>query len=460
MKQIMIINKKSLISKAAIIFLSLTIISCADSKKSYDHEKAVSIFIDSQLAVDSSLLKTEITIPAQKNNQYWYGFRSEKNQEIDNFLLEVKDLKKPNKLYSSYNGSLDYRMVFSPVIIDDTSYFLNSQGSLSAFDLKTQKIIWQKRIFPIKIFKNYQSPKISYNDGKIFAIAGSNKVVAINPENGEIIWSKDISSIPISTPISDTKSLFFITNDNKLYCLDANNGDIKWVHFGISKNTAILGSANPVLYKNAIIASYSSGEIYAINKENGQTLWSQDLNINKLTNSDFYLNDIDATPIIKNNIIYTVGNGGLMMAINLDHGNIVWKKELATIYDFWIAGDFIYLINSENKLIAIQAKTGGIKWISNLPDLANKDKPESKIIYSGIIMAGDKLIVTDTSGKLLIISPKDGKLENEIKLDQKIYQNAIIVNSRIYLNTVGGYNITLIEISASKTKKFELNIFN
>ncbi len=457
----MILDKKSSISKAAIIFLVLIFSSCADNKKSYDHQKAISIFIDnSQLQIDKSLSKTTITIPAQKNSQYWYGFRSDKNQEIDNFLLEIKNLKKPGKLYSTYNSSLDHRLIFSPVIIDDRSYFLNSRGLLSAFDLKTQKVIWQTRIFPLKIFKNYQNPKISYNDGKIFAIAGSNRVVAVNRENGEIIWSKDISSIAISTPISDFKSVFFTTNDNKLYALDANNGEIKWVHFGISKNTAILGAANPVFYKNTVIASYSSGEIYAINKETGQSVWSQDLNLNKLTNSDFYLNDIDATPIIKNNIIYTIGNGGLMMAINLDRGNVIWKKELASISDFWVGGDFIYLINNDNKLIALYTKTGGIKWFTQLPNLVKTDKPESKIIYSGIVMAGDKLIITDTAGKLLFASPFDGKLEGEIKLDQKTYQNAVIVNSRIYLNTVGGYNMNLIEISESKAKKFELNIFN
>ena len=34
------------------------------------------------------------------------------------------------------------------------------------------------------------------------------------------------------------------------------------------------------------------------------------------------------------------------MAINADNGNYLWKKEIAGITDFWLAGDFLFVINN------------------------------------------------------------------------------------------------------------------
>ncbi|MBM5783229.1 MAG: hypothetical protein FJ368_07425, partial [Pelagibacterales bacterium] len=263
---------------------------------------------------------------------------------------------------------------------------------------------------------------------------------------GKLLWIKNISAIPVSTPVSDGQSVFITTNDNKLYALDAKNGEIKWVVSAILRNTAILGAADPVLDDENIIASFSSGEIYSVNRKNGDVLWSQDLNIGRANSSDFYLNDIDATPIVKDSVVYSIGNGGLMMAINAKNGNYLWKKEIAGIVDFWIAGDFIYLINNDNKLMAIYRKTGGVKWVKQLPNLEKDKKPQTKIIYDGVLMAGNKLLVSNVKGEILIISPFDGNIEKTIKTGERNYHVPIIVGDKIYLHRLGSYVTNLLEI--------------
>jgi outer membrane protein assembly factor BamB len=221
---------------------------------------------------------------------------------------------------------------------------------------------------------------------------------------------------------------------------------LQWFQSGILRTTAIFGAADPVIYKDSIIVSYSSGEIYGVNKKTGESLWSQNLNLSKATNSDFYLNDIDATPIAKDDMIYTIGNGGWMMAISTKNGNYLWRKEIAGIIDFWLAGDFLYVINNDNKLLAIHRKTGGIKWISQLPNLAKKDKLETRIIYSGVIMAGDKLVISNNSGALLIASPIDGKVEKTFLVGKRISHSPAVVGNKIYLHILGKYVVDLVEV--------------
>ena len=240
--------------------------------------------------------------------------------------------------------------------------------------------------------------------------------------------------------------VYVATNDNKTYAFDVENGEIAWVQSGIARATAILGAADPLIVGDFVIVSYSSGEIYAIKKQSGETVWSQDLNLSRATSSDFYLNDIDATPLVKDGIVYAIGNGGVMAAMRLKDGNFLWKKQIAGIVDFWLAGEFLFVIDNSDRLLAVSRKSGGIKWSSQLPYLLKSDKPQSKIFYSGLVMAGNKLLISRADGQLIVASPLDGKIEKTFKVDKKISHSPIVVNDKIYLHSIGKYTIDLTEI--------------
>lgn len=435
-----------------LLLLITSLASCAKDAK-YDKEKAVSAFVKSnESLLDPALQKVDVVIPEQKKNDLWNASISGESFEIENFHKDFRIkkeqiyLKKRSKLWSFYAGDGRKKWIFAPIIKNGKAYVLDSSGTLRARDLELKKTLWKKRLFPRKLFKKYQNPKISSFDKTIFAIVGLNRVVAVNEDDGEIIWSKEIASIPISTPISDGKLVYLSTNDNKLYAFDIEDGRLDWVQSGISRSTAILGVADLVTYKDYIIASYSSGEMYVLKKSDGEPVWSRNLNLGRATNSDFYLNDIDATPIVRDDIIYAIGNGGLMMAVRIADGKIMWKKPISGIINFWLAGEFLFVIDGDNKLLAIHNKTGGVKWISQLPDYRQSDKPQTKILYTGVVMAGDKLLVSRASGKLLIISPLNGEIEKTFSLGKRVSHSPVIVNNKIYFYILGKFITDLIEI--------------
>lgn len=437
-----------------LLFLVIfTAASCAKDAE-YDKEKAVSAFaVIDKIKIDPSLEKTPVTIPAQQKNNIWSGSAGSLNQQIENFaktfLLTKKQkisLDKSSQLWSFYSGNSDDRFVFSPIIKDNKIFILNTSGLLVAYDMKSKNKIWKSRIFPRQFLKNYQTPKIGYSHGVIFAVAGINKVVAASEADGKVLWSKDIASIPVSTPVSDGEMAYVSTNDNKLYAFNAKDGELQWVQSGILRSTAIFGAADLVIYQDLVLASYSSGEIYAVKKKTGEPFWSNSLNVSRATNSDFYLNDIDATPVAKNDVVYAIGNGGLMMAMKAQDGNYLWKKEIAGLVNFWLAGDFLFVINNDNKLLAIHKKTGGIKWVSQLPNFRKESKPETKILYSGVVMAGNKLLVSRVDGEMIIASPLDGKIEKTFSVGKRIFHTPVIVDGKIYFYTLGKFLADVVEI--------------
>ncbi len=427
--------------------------SCS-KEVSYDKSKAVSAFVIEEISTDPDLEGVKISIPEAQPNYSWASSLSSQNQKIENFSKNFSigswskkiSFDKSAKIWSFYSGSKSDRFVFSPIITDNKAFVLTSGGVLIAQDLKADKKIWKTRIFPRRYLKNYQTPKIGYSNNKIFAIAGSNKIAAVNDADGKILWEKDMAAIPVSAPVTSDEMIYVSTNDNKLYAMNQSDGELQWIHSGIFRPTAIFGAADPVIYKNLIIVSYSSGEIYAIDKKTGESIWSQNLNLNKAVNSNFYLNDIDATPLAKDDVIYSIGNGGLMMAMKVKDGNYLWKKEIAGIVDFWLVDDFLFVINNDNKLLAIHKKTGGIKWILQLPNLKKDKKPQSKILYNGVVMAGGKLLISESSGKLLVVDPTSVKIERTYKIGAKISHAPMVINNKIYFYVLGRYLSDLIEI--------------
>jgi outer membrane protein assembly factor BamB len=442
------------------IIALISLLCACDKDKDYDREKAISAFVSiDPVRVDKSLENIEIKIPSQINLDDWTSNASSQNQNIENFQLDFSiiergfftkrkeiSLDSSSKFWMLYWGSKNDRFVFQPIIKDKKIFTLDTAGVLSAIDLESEKRLWKVRIFQKFLLKNYKTPRIGYANGKIIAIAGTNQIAAASDVDGSILWSKEISSILISNPVIDGNLAYVLANNNKLYAFDVENGELSWVHSGVSANTAIFGAADPVVHNDYLIVSYSSGEIYALNKKTGESMWSQDLNLNKATSSDFYLNDIDATPLVKDGLVYTIGNGGLMMAIDLKSGNYLWRKKIAGITDFWGAGDFLFVINNDNKLLAVSKKTGGIKWISQLPYLEKDKKLQTKFIYSGLVMAGDKLVISKADGEILIASPLDGKVEKTFNIGKRISHSPIAIDGKIYLNSIGKWTIDLIEV--------------
>lgn len=422
-----------------IILISLLLTSC--NKKDKTSKEAISVFSTNfSPKIDPRLTKKEIKLPKQIENTNFNGIFYKNSKKIENFSLnsEIKQIKKIN---NGYVTSSPYDIISNPIIHNNIIYSLDARGNLTAINLKNNNLIYRKRIINWLDIKNLSQGKIFYDQNIIYITTGFNEVFAVNAKNADIIWLKKITSIAISKPIIHENNLYFISNDNKTYALDKKNGNIRWIHNGIIKKTAIFGSANPIIYKNHIISSYSSGEIYILNQEDGAIIDFYELNAARAINSNFILDDIDATPIIKNNILYVVGNGGLMIAINLDNKEKLWQKNISSISNFWLADDFIYIIDNENRLICLYRKTGGIKYFTQLEKYHSKNK---LIHYFGLVLAGNNLIATNSNREMISISPFDGKILKKHKFSKKIQHRPIIANKKLYTHIKGRFDTDLI----------------
>ena len=69
------------------------------------------------------------------------------------------------------------------------------------------------------------------------------------------------------------------------------------------------------------------------------------------------MSDIDADPVIDSGQVFAIGQGGRMVALELNSGQRQWEINIAGIATPWIAGEWVFVVTDEAKLICLHRRT-------------------------------------------------------------------------------------------------------
>lgn len=407
----------------------------------------------SDVSTDSNLESVKVLIPHSLPNDKWYKsdghhYLVPNNPELAHEFPKIKEIS------TGKGTNYDQHMSASPIIADDKVFTISADSVISAFnahDIKQR--IWQTKLNIGDKKERFSSAAgITYNNGKILATTGYSEVLSLDASSGKILWTRNINSVARSAPAAKDNAIFINTLDNKLYALDESDGGILWTHSGSSEEISMFGSASPVVYDNVVIAPYSSGEIYALKTSDGAEVWSDVFARRSLSTSGI-LSDIDASPVVSFGKVFVISNDGVLAASDLFANKRLWEQNISGRQSPWVAGDFLYVISDKNQLMCLHIPSGGIKWIKQFDNFKKPKSSDGPIIWSGPVLAGDYLWVVGSNGKLVAVSPRDGTVEYERKVPERIYVTPVVAYGNIYLYSDKADLVMLIgENSASASK--------
>jgi len=197
--------------------------------------------------------------------------------------------------------------------------------------------------------------------------------------------------------------------------------------------TAFAQSAAPAAGQGTIVAGYSSGELTAYRYENGRNLWNDALARTSISTSVSTLSDIDADPVIDRGRVFALGQGGRMAAYELVTGQRIWELNIAGITTPVVAGEWVFVLTDDAKLLCIARPNGKVRWISQLAAYRNEEKKKNPINWTGPILAGNRLIVASTEGDVVSISPGEGSSQTLFKLDDGVSLPPIVAGGMLYI---------------------------
>ena len=330
-------------------------------------------------------------------------------------------------------GSVRQRLAAAPVVADSKLFAVDVDAVVHAFAVDTGKQLWSAKLAENKDNRAARfGGGVSFDDGKVFATDGLGDVVALDAADGKILWRARPAGPLRGAPTVANGALYVISQNNELVALSQADGTIQWTGSGSLESQGVFGVGAPAAGRGTIVAGFSSGELYAYRYENGRVLWTEILSRTSVSTSVSSLVDIDANPVIDQNRVYAVGEGGRMVALELTTGRRLWEQNLAGVSTPWIAGEWLFVVTEEGKLYCLSRANGKIRWISDLGGFKNVKKRKNPIHWTGPVLAGGRLILLNSEGQIVSVSPTTGEKGAIIKGGAGFSLPPVVANDTLY----------------------------
>lgn len=382
--------------------------------------------------LDPGLADVPVVVPPETVNPSWTQPGGNERKSMGHLGLG----KALGRAWSASiaGGSKKTRLAAAPVVANETVYAIGTDGVIHAFAASNGSEKWRASL---NVKGDGESSVfgggVSFDGGKLFATNGVGDVAALDSSTGKILWKVRPSGPLRGAPTVANGQLYVITQDNQIYALNAEDGKTVWNEAGSLENSGIFGVAAPSVAQGTVVAGFSSGELTAYRYENGRAVWQDALSRTNMSTSVASLSDIDADPVIEDGKVYAIGQGGRMVALDIVTGQRLWELNLGGISTPWIAGDWLFVVTDQAELLCISRVSGKVRWITQLPHWRKPKKKDKLISWTGPVLAGDRLILASTEGKLVNVSVTDGRIGTSTDVGKGVYLPPVVANNTLYI---------------------------
>jgi outer membrane protein assembly factor BamB len=360
----------------------------------------------------------------------------------------------------------------------------NGQGIAYQQDIPTQwdgktgeNILWK-----IKLPKpGFNSPIIWEN--KLFLSAAdksSQEVYCIDTESGDIVWKKELNSIPgtpdkkpkvtkdtgyaAPTMTTDGKNVYVLFATGDIAALDFSGQQLWAQNLGVPDNH-YGHSSSLILYENMILIQYdhndgqylialrsSNGDqVYKTERQNVQISWASPVLIDTGDRTEIILNsspdvvsynprngqelwrvdcmygEVGPSPAFSNQTVFAVNDMAILAAITPgDEPKIIWEydEDLSDASSPVASGDFLFLATGFGPVSCFDVKTGEQYWMHEFDEG----------FYSSPIIVDNLVYLIDKSGVTHIFkADKQFELVGQPELGEEAVAIPAFMPGRIYI---------------------------
>jgi len=388
---------------------------------------------DASVKLDPAIAGLEVIVPEAQANAEWPQSGGNASKSMGHVALGTSR----TQIWSAdiAGSSNKVRLASPPVVGSGRLFAIGTDAVVSAFSADSGAALWRTGIgsdgkdFAKALFGG----GVAVEGNFVYATSGVGDVAAINAETGAVVWRTKPSGPLRGAPTLAFGSVYVMTQDNQIFALDAASGAVQWQASASLEAGSIFGAGSPAADQSSIVAGYSSGEVQAYRYENGRDLWDDALARTSIALSVSTLTDVDADPVIDRGRVFALGQGGRMASYELLTGQRSWEISIAGIATPWVAGEWIYAVTDDAKLLCITRATGKVRWIAQLQRFRVEKKKKDPIRWTGPVLAGGRLILVNTEGQLAEISPADGSVVATQEFKTPLSQSPIVAGGVLYL---------------------------
>ena len=376
-----------------------------------------------------------VTLPPVTTNADWLQYGGTATH-VDGNL--AGGLTKSWSVEIGQGGAYRTRITAQPLVSGSRVFTMDTEGVVAAFDLPTGRLAWRSVTKPKKARSGNLGGGIAIEGNRLYAVTGRAEALCLDLSDGHIIWRSTLTAPARSAPAIGGGRLYVVCMDQQLQVFALDDGKFQWSHQGVQANTGTIGQASPAYADGVLVAGFESGDLTALRADSGTLVWTDNMGGLKgqATLSDF--GSVRAAPLIDNGLAFAIGLGGLMAALDIRSGRRVWQRDVAGTSTPWIAGEFMYVVSTEQKLAAVGRDDGAVHWVTDLPRFNNPKKSKGLITWTGPAMVGGKLVLLSDRGKMAVVDPIGGALVTSSNLSDTASTPPTIAQGTVLILTDDG----------------------
>ncbi len=373
-----------------------------------------------------------VTLPPVVDNPNWLQYAGSVDHVGANYAGGLTKFWSTNV---GAGGNYRARFTAQPLIAGSHAYTMDTDGVVCAFDLATGHKAWRSVTKPKKAHNSNIGGGIAIDGDHLYAVTGRGQLLALRLSDGRQDWHAELNSPSRSAPLVSQGVISVVTVDQQLQAFSQADGKFLWSYQGTASNTGTIGQAGPAAADGVIVAGFESGDLAAVRQGSGTLVWTDNMGGLKgqSTLSDF--GSVRAAPIIDGGLVYGIGLGGLLAALDIRSGRRVWQRDVAGANTPWLAGDFLFLVSTDQKLAALSKDDGSVHWVTDLPRFQNPKRTKGLITWFGPTLVGGKLIVVSDHGKMAVLDATTGALVTSSTLSDTASTPASVAQGIVLLLT-------------------------
>lgn len=393
--------------------------------------------------IDPALADVPVDVPGAVINDAWA-------QPGGNAWKAMGHLALGRDLAPAWNAKIEgstkrARLAASPVVADGKLFVMDVKGRVHAFDAATGRELWSRGIGGAKAVDGTDKEKesqasrvvfgggVSYDAGRLYATNGLGDVATFDPATGDQGWAVRPGGPLRGAPTVANGHVYVVSQDNQLFALKIEDGSVVWNESATLELAGVFGVAAPAAASGTVVAGFSSGELNAYRYENGRVVWQDALSRTSISTAVASLSDIDADPVIDQGRVYAVGQGGRMVALELNTGQRLWELSIAGISTPWVAGEWVFVVTDDARLLCIARTSGKVRWITQLDRWRDAKDKKGSISWTGPVLAGDRLILASTDGALTNVDARTGAVQSTGKAGGGVRLAPVVAKETLYV---------------------------
>lgn len=290
------------------------------------------------------------------------------------------------QLWTADAGGNKPHLKLAPVFHNGQLFTASPKGVVQSFDVNDGKRIWKQGTeVPLS-----GGPGV----GEGLVVVGSQKgdVVALSETDGIEQWRVTVTSEVLAKPRISEGVIVVRTVDGKLFGIDSKTGERLWIYERIRiPLLSLRGISSPIVKNDMIIAGFDNGKIALLELHTGKVLWEVPIAVQRGRTQLERMVDIDADPLLVDDIIYVTSYQGHTVAIDLIQGKLLWERKLSSYAGLGVDFDYLYLSDTKSHIWALNRDSGQDWW--------KQDKLQARNVTAPVNI-GDYVVVGDMEGYL------------------------------------------------------------